>query len=90
MVIMALDFFKKIDGFEEQGETDQAARKEDNSEHTSTFVHTRPNPVPDRARRSCGWSCGSTAWLHPVKMKRNDPKWKSQAWKDNLYSSIFR
>ena len=28
-VIMALDFFKIIDGSEEEGETDQAARKKD-------------------------------------------------------------
>ena len=36
-VIIALDFFEIIDGFEEQGETDQPDSQKDNCEHFKTF-----------------------------------------------------
>jgi hypothetical protein len=40
---MALDFFKIIDGFEEQGETDQPAGEEDNCNHIVGFASKTPN-----------------------------------------------
>ncbi len=54
---MALDFFKIIDGFEEEGETDQAAREKENYKHALLFARRRPNRVPDTARRAGRWFC---------------------------------
>jgi hypothetical protein len=47
-----LDFFKIIDGFEEQGETDQPGGQKDNCKHTNGFAGKMPKGVPDHSPRS--------------------------------------
>jgi hypothetical protein len=42
-VIMALDFFKIINGFEEQGKTHQPGGEEDNCKHNDGFAGKTPN-----------------------------------------------
>jgi hypothetical protein len=42
-VIITLDFFEIIDGFEEQGKTDKPGGKEDNCQHTMEFASRTPN-----------------------------------------------
>jgi hypothetical protein len=50
-VIITLDFFKIIDGFEEQGETDKPGGEEDNCQHTMEFASMTPNWMPDQPSR---------------------------------------
>jgi hypothetical protein len=75
-VIMALDFFEIINGFEEQGKADQPRGKEDNGEHTMEFASKPPNWAPERARRFPGSFQPRPANSDPVKMKRKFPEMK--------------
>jgi hypothetical protein len=42
-VIITLDFFEIIDGFEEKGETHKPRGEKDNCQHTMEFASRAPN-----------------------------------------------
>jgi hypothetical protein len=73
-VIITLDFFKIIDGFEEEGETNQPGGKEDNCQHTMEFASRAPNWVPDHLGRISSRLCPPATPCNPVKMKKRPPK----------------
>jgi hypothetical protein len=79
-VIMALDFFKIIDGFEEQGKTHQPGGEEDNRKHNKEFVGKRPNWMPDCPCRISSPSRSPDPIYNPIKMENDTPKWKYLAY----------
>jgi hypothetical protein len=65
-----LDFFKKIDGFEEQGETQEPAGKKDNCKHTKGFAGRTPKGMPDHSSRSHSRSRTMETSRNPIKMEK--------------------
>jgi hypothetical protein len=53
-VIITLDFFEIINGFEEKDKTHQSGGEEDDRKHIEVFARKTPNWMPDRPGRiSC-------------------------------------
>ena len=70
-VIITLDFFEIINGFEKEGETDKPGGEEDNCQHFSViFAQKWPNWMPDRPSRISSESDPPDVAGNPVKMKK--------------------
>jgi hypothetical protein len=74
IVIMALDFFEVIDGFEKKGKTDQPAGEKDNCQHKKEFANKTPKQVPDPQTPARSRPMPPVHKNHPVKMEKATPK----------------